>query len=103
MRRHRETRTLAWLLLVCACVLFAGPALAAPRDKAPSSLVPSELQRTDIRNDYVVTGVKEAGVIQTVVGHVVVAKEDLSRGYYAAPGDRLANTWWLNPGMTRSA
>jgi hypothetical protein len=89
MKRHRNTRTLAWLLLVCSCVLFAGPVFAAPRDKAPLSLVPPELQRTDIRNDYVATGVKEAGVIQTVIGHVVVAKEDLSLAYYAAPGDRL--------------
>jgi hypothetical protein len=90
MKGFKRTPIITGLLLACACLIFTSPVLAAGRGKAVSeSLLPTELKKTEVADHYRAMGTKEAGVIQTIIGHVVVANEDLSRGYYAAAGDKI--------------
>ena len=79
------------LLAACGLILLAAAAVsAAPaRSKAPAGLLPAELKGVDIKDYYNGTGARDAGAVQTVTGYVIVAKEGMTRAYYAAPGDRL--------------
>ena len=90
MKGFKRTQIITWLLFACACLIFTFPVMAAGRGKAVSeSLLPKELKKTEITDQYRAMGTKEAGVLQTIIGHVVVVSEDLSRGYYAAAGDKI--------------
>jgi FecR protein len=90
MTIYRSSKLIARLLLIWALIVLAIPAWGAPaRGKAPIELIPSELKGLDIKDYYAGAGAKDAGVIQTVVGYVVVAREGLKQAYYAAAGDRL--------------
>ena len=81
--------------MCCLTVLFTGLILygqaeAAGRGKAVSSaLLPRELKNISVKDDFIPSSGKEAGVIRTVVGHVVVARENMRQAYFAAAGDKL--------------
>lgn len=63
---------------------------ATNRGRAVSKAkLPEELKNVTIRDYFVGFPGKEVGFIRTVVGHVVVARGDMSQAYYAAPGDKL--------------
>jgi len=79
-------------ILVVGGLIFlaaAGVSAATDRSKAPANLLPVELKGVDVKNYYAGAGARDAGVIQTVAGYVIVAREGLKRAYYATPGDRL--------------
>ena len=88
--KHRLMMIILFMVL-CGLVVSIGPAgAAANRGKAaPANLLPAELKNLEIKDYYNGSGAKEVGVIQTAMGHVVVAKADLKGAYYAAQGDRL--------------
>jgi FecR protein len=90
MWRNHFNKTIVGLLVVCGLVLIALPTMAASaRSTAPAGIIPAELKGLDIKDYYTGSGSRDAGVIQTVVGYVVVAREGLKQAYYAAAGDRL--------------
>jgi len=83
------------IFVCCLFVLFTGLILygqaeAAGRGKAASSaLLPKELKNISVKDDFIPSSGKEAGVLRTVVGHVVVARENMRQAYFAAAGDKL--------------
>ncbi|PKN04689.1 MAG: hypothetical protein CVU74_05620 [Deltaproteobacteria bacterium HGW-Deltaproteobacteria-9] len=86
----------AFLVVVCILAVFLiglttyGKSEAAGRGKAaPKNVLPKELMKLDIKDEFVPHAGKEAGVIQTVTGYVVVAHDNMRQGYFAAAGDRL--------------
>jgi hypothetical protein len=89
--RHASHQYIVLVLAVCVLTFLAASAAAAAtaRSKAPAGLLPAELKGVDIKDYYNGTGARDAGVIQTVTGYVIVAREGMNRAYYAAPGDRL--------------
>ena len=84
------------VFVCCLTVIFTGLILYGPaeaasgRGKAVSgNLLPKELKDLNIQDDFIPYAGKEAGVIRTVVGHVVVTRENMRQAYYAVEGDRL--------------
>jgi hypothetical protein len=55
----------------------------------PKSALPAELGPLDIKDYYAAVGIKAVGRIKSVMGHVVVFREDRKYAYYAASGDRV--------------
>jgi hypothetical protein len=89
MRRNTFT-LICCLAVVCFGLMIFSLSQAAGRGKAVTSgMLPRELKNLNIRDDFVPHAGKAAGVIQTVVGHVVVAHENMRQTYFAAAGDRL--------------
>ena len=86
-------------ILVVVCILavfliglmtYGKSEAASGRGKAaPGNMLPKELKNLDIKDEFVRYAGKEAGLIQTVTGHVVVAHENMRQAYFAAAGDRL--------------
>ncbi len=66
----------------------AGLEAAGGRGKGAGEL-PRELKGVRVRDAFIPSAGKPAGIIQSVVGHVVVAREGLRQAYYSAAGDRL--------------
>jgi len=64
---------------------------AAPNrgNAVPADMLPDELQGLDIKDYFISFDAKEAGVIQTMVGHVVMRHGDSGQAYFAAPGDKI--------------
>ena len=56
---------------------------------APADMLPDELQGLDIKDYFVSADAREAGIIQTMIGHVAVVHEDSNQVYFAAPGDKI--------------
>jgi hypothetical protein len=84
------------VFVCCLTVLFTGLILyghaeaASGRGKSVSgSLLPKELKDLDIKDDFIPSAGKEAGVIRTVIGHVVVTRENMRQAFYGVEGDRL--------------
>jgi hypothetical protein len=79
------------LAAVFTGLIISGLAEAAPvRGKsAAKELLPAALRNIDIKDDFIPGEGKDAGVIQTITGHAVVARQDLRQAYFAAVGDRL--------------
>ena len=86
-------------ILVVVCILavfliglmtYGKSEAASGRGKAaPGNMLPKELMTLDIKDEFVPHAGKEAGVIQTVSGHLVVAHENMRQAYFAAAGDSL--------------
>ena len=84
------------VFVCCLTAVFIGLILSGYAEAAPGrgrsaakDLLPAALRNIDIKDDFVVGAGKEAGVIQTITGHAVVARQDLRQAYFAAVGDRL--------------
>jgi hypothetical protein len=84
------------VFVCCLTVLFTGLILhghseaASGRGKSVSSnLLPMELKNLNIKDDFIPYAGKEAGVIKTLIGHLVVTREDMRQAYFAAAGDKL--------------
>lgn len=91
MNNHKRIFTLIILITVIACGGMAGAGLATQNrgHGAPAEALPRELKSISVK-DYFLTGTtNEAGVIQMIMGHVVVARGDLRQAYFAASGDKL--------------
>lgn len=91
MNNHKRIFTLIIFIAVIACGGMAGAGLATQNRGrgAPAEALPGELKNISVK-DYFLTGnTNEAGVIQMVMGHVVVARGDLRQAYFAANGDKL--------------
>ncbi len=91
MNCHKRIFTLIILVTIIACVGMAGVSLAAENRGrvAPADALPRELKNVSVKDYFLPGKTKEAGVIQTATGHVVVARGDLSQAYFAANGDKL--------------
>ncbi|MCX5855213.1 MAG: hypothetical protein NTZ24_11725, partial [Deltaproteobacteria bacterium] len=84
------------VFVCCLTVIFTGLILyghseaASGRGKSVSgNLLPKALKDLNIKDDFIPYAGKEAGVIKTVVGHVVVTRENMRQAYYAVEGDQL--------------
>jgi hypothetical protein len=83
------------VFVCCLAVVFTGLILsdhaeAASRGQGVTKdMLPQELLNITIKDAFIPRTGKEAGVIQTVVGHAVVVHEDMRQAYFAAPGDKL--------------
>jgi hypothetical protein len=83
--------TFAIIVLLCCGIFFLAPTFAAEnRGKAaPDSLLPEEVKGKTVA-DYFVPGTgKQAGVITSTKGHVVVLHKDTGEAYFAAEGDTV--------------
>jgi len=86
----RSLKFIGWLLAIWGLLFVAATAWSAPgREKAPAGLIPAELRGVDIKDYYNGSGTRDAGVIQTTSGHVIVARDGMKQAYFAARGDRL--------------
>lgn len=56
---------------------------------APADMLPDELQGLNIKDYFVSADARDAGIIQTMIGHVAVVHEDSNQIYFAAPGDKI--------------
>ncbi len=90
-RRTPAFIILAVSLTLLCCGWQVGESVAAENrgHAAPANLLPKELKDVAVRDYFIPAGTKAAGVIQSAVAHVVVARGDLSQAYYAADGDKL--------------
>jgi hypothetical protein len=84
------------VFVCCLAAVFTGLILSGYAEAAPGrgrsaakDLLPAALKNIDIKDDFVAGDGKEAGVIQAITGHAVVARQDLRQAYFAATGDRL--------------
>jgi hypothetical protein len=87
-RRSLAVIIFAFFILFC----FFPPLLAAKtlRGKvAPKDVLPAELRTLDVKDYYIGAAAPDVGVVQTVIGYVVVARGGLKQAYFAAAGDRL--------------
>jgi hypothetical protein len=87
---RRSVAVISSVFFILFC--FFPPPVAAEtlRGKvAPKSALPGELKNLDVKDYYIKASVPEAGVIQTVIGHVVVARGNLKQAYFAAAGDKF--------------
>lgn len=91
MNFHKRIFTLTILTTIIICGGMAGLSLAAKNrgHEAPADALPQELKNLRIKDFFLPGKTREAGVIQTSMGHVVVARSDLSQAYFAANGDKL--------------
>ncbi|MFA6413921.1 MAG: FecR domain-containing protein, partial [Syntrophales bacterium] len=91
MNCHKRIFTLIVLVTVIAWGGMAGVSLAADNrgHGAPADALPKELKNVSVKDYFLPGKTKEAGVIQTAMGHVVVARGDLRQAYFAANGDKL--------------
>ncbi|MEA3279883.1 MAG: FecR family protein, partial [Thermodesulfobacteriota bacterium] len=86
-----------YVVLIALIFLFAGlqPAFsqeAASPDRGSGVTVdalPGELKWLDIKDYHIVSEERPAGLIQTLLGHVVVRIGDTDRAYFAARGDQI--------------
>ncbi|MEE8430917.1 MAG: FecR family protein [Candidatus Desulfatibia sp.] len=86
-----------FLVLLVSTFLFGGlPATltradaAADRGKtAPREALPEDLEDLDVKDHYIDSEAQHAGIIQTVIGHVVVLHEDSGQAFFAAAGDAV--------------
>jgi len=84
------------VILLIAALLWTGMGFFFPagleaaegRGKGAGEL-PKELKGVRVKDAFIPSAGKPAGVIQSVVGHVVVAREGLRQAYYSGAGDRL--------------
>ena len=79
------------LITVISLFVFAGNVFAAQdRGKGVSkSMLPKELKNITINNNFPDSKEKEAAVIQTIEGTVVVERPEAKQAYFAASGDKL--------------
>jgi hypothetical protein len=83
--------TMIVLIAVVAWGATASVSLAADNRGrgAPADDLPRELKNTRVKDWFLPGKTREAGVIQTVLGHVIVARDDLRQAFFAASGDKL--------------
>jgi len=89
---YRRTRILIMVLafFICGCLLNDVSAAQNRGREVPASALPNDLKKVVIKDYFIPSSnTREAGVIQTVMASVVVAREDLSQAYFAAAGDKL--------------
>lgn len=91
MNRRIPVALIAILMFLLLCGWQARVGFAAENRglAAPANLLPKELKDVSVKDTFIPSATKEAGVIQTVMAHVVVARGDLGQAYFAANGDKL--------------
>ena len=75
--------------LVCLGTAGVSPAAENRGNSAPANAFPKELKGVGVKDYFLPGKTKEAGIVQTVMSHVVVARGDLRQAYFAANGDKL--------------
>lgn len=78
-------------MVVIVLLLTISAAGAAPNRglAVPNDTLPAELKGVPVQDSYTGSGASAVGEIQSVVGHVVVFREDKQYAYFAAPKDKL--------------
>jgi FecR protein len=91
MKRHQFLHILFIIFIAGGLLLSSIHASAASSRglAVPKSALPAELGPLDIKDYYAAVGIKAVGKIKSVMGHVVVFREDRRYAYYAAPGDGI--------------
>jgi hypothetical protein len=80
------------ILMVVIILLLTIPAAGAAPNRglaSPNEAMPAELKGVAVQDYYTGSGANAVGEIQSVVGHVVVFREDKQYAYFAAPKDKL--------------
>ncbi|MFA5183790.1 MAG: FecR family protein [Syntrophales bacterium] len=90
MNCHKRIIT---LLVLVALLAWGGMGAVLAADNrgrsAPADALPKELKNVSVKDYFLPGKTKEAGIIQTAMGHVVVARGDLRQAYFAINGDKL--------------
>ncbi|MEI7636287.1 MAG: FecR family protein [Syntrophus sp. (in: bacteria)] len=91
MNCHKLIFTLIILITIIICGGMAGVSLAVENrgHGAPTDALPKDLKNVSVKDYFLPGKTKEAGVVQTAIGHVVVASGNLSQAYFAINGDKL--------------
>ena len=92
MKRHILHDLFRNILMVVIVLLLTIPAAGAAPNRGlavPNETLPAELKGVPVQDSYTGSGANAVGEIQSVVGHVVVFREDKQYAYFAAPKDKL--------------
>jgi hypothetical protein len=92
MKRHILYDLFRNILMVVIVLLLTLPAAGAAPNRGLAALndnLPAELKGVTVQDSYTGSGANAIGEIQSVVGHVVVFREDKQYAYFAAPKDKL--------------
>lgn len=92
MKKHILNELFRNSLMVVIVLLMTITAAGAATNRglaAPNEALPAELKGVPVQDSYTGSGASAVGEIQSVVGHVVVFREDKQYAYFAAPKDKL--------------
>jgi hypothetical protein len=92
MKRHFLHDLFRNILMVVIVLLLTISAAGAATNRGlavPNETLPAELKGVTVQDTYTGSGTNAVGEIQSVVGHVVVFREDKQYAYFAAPKDKL--------------
>ena len=93
MNCHKHKRLVCLIVLIATFVCLGMPAMSPAAENrgksAPASALPKELKGVSVKDYFLPGTAREAGIVQTAMGHVVVARGDLRQAYFAANGDKL--------------
>ena len=59
---------------------------------APIKALPEDLKGLDVKDYFIASKAEPVGLIQTVIGHVVVLHGETNEAYFAAQGDAVFQT-----------
>jgi len=92
MKRHILHNLFRNILMLAIVLLVTIPTVGAAPNRGlavPSDTLPAELKGVPVQDSYTGSGTNVVGEIQSVVGHVIVFREDKQYAYFAAPKDKL--------------
>ena len=89
MKRYNFVVLLALALLLTGFQPAFSRADTDRGNAVPGEALPVELKDLDVQDYYIAYEAEPVGLIQTVIGHVVVLHEDTDQAYFAAKGDAI--------------
>jgi len=98
MKRHIRFAFILGTLLFLMLVWVAGP-VSAQEDRGmgvAADALPQDLQGEDIKDYFVPSNAREAGVLHGLNGHVVVVHRASGAAYFGKPGDKIFENDELN-------
>jgi hypothetical protein len=98
MKRHVRFVFILGTLLFLMLVWVAGP-VSAQQDRGmgvPADAMPQDLQKLDVKDYFVPSVSREAGVLHAQNGHVVVVHRASGAAYFGKPGDKIYENDELN-------
>ncbi len=82
-------RNILMVVIVLLVTISAAGAATNRGLAVPNDTLPAELKGVPVQDSYTGSGASVVGEIQSVVGHVIVFREDKQYAYFAAPKDKL--------------
>ncbi len=90
--KRNTPRTIFVVLFVLAGLLTTLSLTTANSDRGmavPPQDLPADLKAYDVKDYFIPVQAKTVGYIQTLVGHVVVVREEADQAYFAVKGDAI--------------